>query len=286
MGYEDENSIGIKMDYIRSMQFGGSMIWAIDLDDFNGVCGGRRNPLLQIIKEKLHDYMVTVPDPSKLTTTARPGQNWGTSTIKAPSNIFHPKPFPGLPRPKPGIPNPFPGLPRPTPGIPRPLPGIPRPTPGIPNPIPGIPNPTPWIPKPGIVNPTPWIPYPTPGISKPTPEVPKPTPAVPKPTPAVPKPTPAVPKPTPAVPKPTSEAPDEILEDITMTTESPETSSMPAVSGNKCSNPETQFIAHPDCNKYYWCVHGILYEQMCPDNLVWDTKLNRCEWNTEQKTKC
>ncbi len=176
------------MDYIRNMQFGGGMVWAIDLDDFNGVCGGRRNPLLHVMKEKLYDYMVTVPDPSKLTTTAKPGQN--------------------------------------------------------------------------------WMPSPTTTTTTTTKSATTKTTS------------------TTLKPKPSSEAPNESSEEITITTESPETSSMPDMSGNLCSEPKTQFIAHSDCKKYYWCVHGIPYEQICPKDTIWDSKLNRCEWNTDQKTKC
>lgn len=75
VGYEDEDSIGIKMDYIRENGFGGGMIWAIDMDDFRGVCG-RENALLKTMNEKLAGYQVVVPHESKLTTTAKPGPTW------------------------------------------------------------------------------------------------------------------------------------------------------------------------------------------------------------------
>ena len=64
------------MDYIKSEGFGGAMVWAIDLDDFTGVCGSKKNPLLTVMYDKLKEHSVVIPDPSKLTTTAKPGNQW------------------------------------------------------------------------------------------------------------------------------------------------------------------------------------------------------------------
>ena len=75
VGYEDEDSMAIKMDYIRDNGYGGGMIWAIDLDDYHGDCG-RKHGLLRVMNEKLAGYKVTVPHESKLTTTAKPGPTW------------------------------------------------------------------------------------------------------------------------------------------------------------------------------------------------------------------
>ena len=40
------------MNYIRANQFGGGMIWGIDLDDFNGQCG-EKWPLLSTMNTVL-----------------------------------------------------------------------------------------------------------------------------------------------------------------------------------------------------------------------------------------
>lgn len=83
VGYEDENSIGIKMDFIREHGYGGGMIWAIDLDDFTGVCG-EKHALLKTMNNKLKDYQVTVPDPSTLTTTPKPAITWWSQATTKP----------------------------------------------------------------------------------------------------------------------------------------------------------------------------------------------------------
>ncbi|XP_067122331.1 endochitinase-like [Centruroides vittatus] len=66
IGYEDVDSIGIKMDFIKEHKYGGGMIWAIDMDDFQAVCG-EKNALLKVMNERLRGYQV--PTPSTTTTT-------------------------------------------------------------------------------------------------------------------------------------------------------------------------------------------------------------------------
>ncbi|XP_041364781.1 chitotriosidase-1-like [Gigantopelta aegis] len=53
VGYDDEQSLRTKVQYMKAHNFGGVMIWAIDLDDFKGtICGNGPYPLLHAIKHE------------------------------------------------------------------------------------------------------------------------------------------------------------------------------------------------------------------------------------------
>ncbi len=60
------------MDWIIEKGYGGGMTWAIDLDDFNNMCGQGKNPLMTVMYEKLKDHYVPVdptPPPPTLPTS-------------------------------------------------------------------------------------------------------------------------------------------------------------------------------------------------------------------------
>ncbi|XP_071128455.1 acidic mammalian chitinase-like [Mytilus edulis] len=46
ISFETPKSIAIKTKYIMDNGLGGGMMWALDLDDFHGVCGQGKNPLI------------------------------------------------------------------------------------------------------------------------------------------------------------------------------------------------------------------------------------------------
>lgn len=90
VGYEDERSIKIKMDWLKENKYGGAMIWALDLDDYKGVCG-ERNVLFNTVVAGLQGYEVIVPPAHELTTTKKPNPWWpppssSTSGTRAPSS--------------------------------------------------------------------------------------------------------------------------------------------------------------------------------------------------------
>ncbi|OWF47140.1 Acidic mammalian chitinase [Mizuhopecten yessoensis] len=55
VGYDDEQSISIKVAWLVQEGFGGAMVWALPLDDFNKVCASsdRKFPLTNRIKDEL-----------------------------------------------------------------------------------------------------------------------------------------------------------------------------------------------------------------------------------------
>ena len=86
VGYEDEKSVAIKMDWIKKEGFGGGMVWAIDLDDFNGICG-KKNPLLTVMSDKLRGHTIPVTDSTTQSTTQSESQPTTASTVVTTESI-------------------------------------------------------------------------------------------------------------------------------------------------------------------------------------------------------
>ena len=51
LGFDDEESIRIKSEYIKQEGFAGGMVWSIDTDDFHGFCTGTKFGLTSKIAE-------------------------------------------------------------------------------------------------------------------------------------------------------------------------------------------------------------------------------------------
>uniref|UniRef100_A0A0P4WK32 GH18 domain-containing protein n=1 Tax=Scylla olivacea TaxID=85551 RepID=A0A0P4WK32_SCYOL len=81
VGYEDPDSLKIKMDYVKDMKLLGAMTWAVDQDDYLGWCNRGKNPMMNTIYEGLKDYMVPeVPTTTTISTTRV--TYWPTPTTK------------------------------------------------------------------------------------------------------------------------------------------------------------------------------------------------------------
>ncbi|KAM5294631.1 acidic mammalian chitinase-like [Glossophaga mutica] len=54
LGYDNTKSFQVKADWLKKNNFGGAMVWVIDLDDFTGTfCNKGRFPLITTLKEAL-----------------------------------------------------------------------------------------------------------------------------------------------------------------------------------------------------------------------------------------
>ncbi|CAG0884715.1 unnamed protein product [Cyprideis torosa] len=53
ISFDDVEMLQLKSEYIREKGLAGGMIWALDLDDFNNVCGQGKHPLLRTIAQVL-----------------------------------------------------------------------------------------------------------------------------------------------------------------------------------------------------------------------------------------
>ncbi|XP_049812389.1 chitinase-3-like protein 1 isoform X1 [Schistocerca nitens] len=59
VGYDNEESIKLKSQYVLDMGLGGGMIWSLETDDFKGVCGAGPFPLLSTINQVLRGAAAT-----------------------------------------------------------------------------------------------------------------------------------------------------------------------------------------------------------------------------------
>ncbi|KAF6204117.1 hypothetical protein GE061_002457 [Apolygus lucorum] len=78
VGYDDENIVKRKSQYVNEKNLGGIMFWSIDNDDFRGKCHSRPYPLIEAAKEALIGKASGVAS-NKLPTPPRGGKGTGIS---------------------------------------------------------------------------------------------------------------------------------------------------------------------------------------------------------------
>ncbi|CAC5392476.1 E3.2.1.14 [Mytilus coruscus] len=89
VGFDNLRSIEIKVNYIISNNLGGAMVWAIDLDDFNGICGNGAYPLTSKMKNMFNaSSQVLTSRPISTTediTTSKRSDDINTATSYTPT---------------------------------------------------------------------------------------------------------------------------------------------------------------------------------------------------------
>lgn len=76
VGYEDTQSLLIKLNYIKSKNLGGSMFWSLETDDFRGHCGQGLYPMVSLAAF----HMEVIPDPPVVNPTPPPTAPPGGTT--------------------------------------------------------------------------------------------------------------------------------------------------------------------------------------------------------------
>ncbi|XP_001358424.3 endochitinase [Drosophila pseudoobscura] len=216
VGYENEASVQIKMDFIKQRGYAGAMTWAIDMDDFHGLCG-RKNGLMQILYDNMRGYRV--PEPTRETT---PRPEWA----KPPATSPNPDEGPVLqsetttrkPKPKP------------------------KPTSG--------PLSTTSAPAPALTSTT----------QKTTTKKPK------------------KPKKTTTTTTTTTSAPEKFTEEPEIVVDPEQKPGEPQFDPSEIDCTNRDFVPHPNCRKYFRCVHGKPVEFECKEGTAFHTVLNVCDW--------
>ncbi|KAK7091100.1 chitinase-3-like protein 1 [Littorina saxatilis] len=86
VGFDNVDSMKMKADNIMKRDLAGAFVWSVEMDDFNGVCGGGKYPLLSTVTRVLKPYdgvakiaqAETKPKPKRRRTTSAPSLSKGT----------------------------------------------------------------------------------------------------------------------------------------------------------------------------------------------------------------
>lgn len=54
VGYDNADSLNIKIDWMLQRGVGGIMYWSLETDDFGNICGGGRYPLISLGWRRIH----------------------------------------------------------------------------------------------------------------------------------------------------------------------------------------------------------------------------------------
>ncbi|XP_049812473.1 chitinase-3-like protein 1 [Schistocerca nitens] len=95
VGYDNEESIRIKSQYALAMNLGGAMIWSLETDDFRGLCGAGKYPLLSTINGVLrgvrsHNSTAATVWNTPTASSSGGSNGWGSSSTPGTSGTGSP----------------------------------------------------------------------------------------------------------------------------------------------------------------------------------------------------
>ncbi|XP_064474372.1 chitotriosidase-1-like [Ornithodoros turicata] len=309
VGYDDMDSIAVKVNFAKAMGLGGGMVWSIETDDFHGKCHGLRYPLLSTINKVFASGgtgSIPVPPPTSAPPPPTPSteKTWWPrpttpssqqpSSSQTPSSTMYPPP-PSTPK-KPTW-QPSSTTTQATTSTQKTWPQPSSTTMAPPSQTPSTEKT--WWPRPSTkaTTPTPstqktWWPRPSTESST-TPSTqktwwPRPSSTVSSTVPSTQKtwwtrPSSTMSSTVPSTQKPWWTKPSSTT--TTTTTSKPfpeEPPNVPPESGFKCTTHGT--FSHPnDCQKFYDCVYQggqeiTAYEKSCPDGTVFNPNNRLCTW--------
>ncbi|XP_076472360.1 LOW QUALITY PROTEIN: acidic mammalian chitinase-like [Babylonia areolata] len=81
VGFDNPDSLRMKVRYVKQNNFGGVMVWALPLDDFSGShCGQGPFPLMHAINDECAQTSGTLNTPAPVVSTPRPTSGSGSQT--------------------------------------------------------------------------------------------------------------------------------------------------------------------------------------------------------------
>lgn len=83
-GYDDELSVTIKTNYVKTEDLAGAMFWSIDTDDFHGFCTGKKFGLIATVRDVLFEGSY----PTAPSTTSTTSHGHSTTTTSPPTTSY------------------------------------------------------------------------------------------------------------------------------------------------------------------------------------------------------
>jgi len=103
IGYDDRQSLAAKVDFAKNRKLAGTMVWALDLDDFTGAyeADGAKYPLIRLMRERWIGGSAPVPTPAPTSppSTSAPTSAPSTTAPAPVTSVASSTPYPSTSAP-------------------------------------------------------------------------------------------------------------------------------------------------------------------------------------------